>query len=54
MAKTATTADTPEQSSDLRVASQALRALSSEVDKAAPVTGDLARHLSTLCVSVEV
>jgi len=44
---------TEQQSRDLRVASRAIRALLSEVDKAASITGDLAHTLHNLRISVE-
>lgn len=43
--------DTPEQSRDLRIASQALRTLLHEVDRVASVAGDVARQLRELRVS---
>ena len=44
---------TEDQSRDLRVASRALRALLSEVDRAASISGDFAHSLHNLKVSVE-
>jgi hypothetical protein len=46
-------ADTTEQSRDLRIASRALRALLSEVDRVAGITGDVAHSLHNLKIAVE-
>ena len=45
--------DNTEQATDLRVASRVIRALLSELDRAASVTGDLSRALGALKVNVE-
>ncbi len=44
--------DTAEQASDLRVASRVIRGLLHELDRAASITGDLARVLRELRINV--
>jgi hypothetical protein len=45
---------TTEQSRDLRVASRALRALLSEIDRVAAVTGDVAHSLHNLKINLVI